>query len=82
MFVYVCFVLCVLSDWFCGLTWQKAYIREGLKYAFAYDPSLTVLHPQTQDLWPGLSLTVLHPQTQHFWPEFDCPASTNTGLMT
>ena len=65
MFVYVCFVLCVLSDWFCGLTWQKAYIREGLKYAFAYDPSLTVLHPQTQDLWP----------------EFDCPASTDTALL-
>ena len=66
MFVYVCFVLCVLSDWFCGLTWQKAYIREGLKYAFAYD----------------LSLTVLSPQTQHLGPEFDCPACTDTGLMT
>ena len=29
MCVHVCFVLCLWSDWFCGLTWQKVYISEN-----------------------------------------------------
>ena len=28
MFVYVCFVLCLWSDWFCRLTWQRVYIQK------------------------------------------------------
>ena len=26
MFVYVCFVLCLCRDWFCGLIWKRVYI--------------------------------------------------------
>ena len=46
----VLYRLCLWSDWFYGLTWQKVYIymRRVLKCAFAYDLSLTVLR------WPSV----------------------------
>ena len=48
MFVHVCFVLCLQSDWFCGMSWQKVsiYKRRIMKCPFAYVLNLTVLR------WP------------------------------
>ena len=39
------YVLCLWSDWFCRLTWQRVdiYVRRVWKCVFAYDLSLTVL---------------------------------------
>jgi len=30
------FVSCLWGDWFCGLTWERVYMRRVLKRAFAY----------------------------------------------
>jgi len=57
------YVLCLWSDWFCRLTWQRVdiYVRRVWKCVFAYDLSLTVLR------WPCVVNRTLKSNYYYFY---------------
>ena len=57
------YVLCLWSDWFCRLTWQRVdiYVKRAQKCVFAYDLSLTVL------MWPCVVDRTLKPDYYYYF---------------
>ena len=77
MFVYVCFVLCLLRDWVCGLTWEKVYIWEEFRNVHLLMTLFDCPEVTLSD-WRGDKIQLL----TCFWPftfyiflyPFHCPA--------
>ena len=69
------YVLCLWSDWFCRLTWQRVNIdvRRVEKCIFAYDPSLTVLR------WPCVVDRTLKSSYCYSVPQSALQLITNIG---
>ena len=62
------YILCLWSDWFCRLTWQRVdiYVRRVYKCVFAYDLSLTVLR------WPCVVDRTLKSNYYYYYILYSC----------
>ena len=75
MFVYVCFVLCLRRDRFCGLTWEKVY-----KYAKRFEMCICLWRSLIVLRWPCAVDEMLKSSYSSFVACLRCSHQTLPGV--